>query len=52
MRLAQISQNEFQKLNWLPNHIKVIKINQYVLLTTFSFINKVFQWIFESNGTL
>ena len=55
--MAHISQNEFEKLNWLP--ISDI-INQCILSTTFRFINdmgpnylnEVFQCAAESNRTL
>ena len=55
--MAHISQNEFEKLNWLPISDK---INQCILSATFKFVsdispnylNEVFQWAAESNGTL
>ena len=55
--MAHISQNEFEKLNWLPINDR---INQCVLSTTFKFVNdigpnylnEVFQWAAESNRTL
>ena len=56
-KMAHISQNEFEKLNWLPlSH----RINQCILSTTFKFVNdtgpnylnEVFQWAAESNRTL
>ena len=55
--MAHISQNEFEKLNWLPISDK---INQCVFLTTFKFVsdigpnylNEMFQWAAESNRTL
>ena len=56
-KMAHISQNEFEKLNWLPISDR---INQCVLSTTFKFandigpnyLNEVFQWAAESNRTL
>ena len=56
-KMAHISQNEFEKLNWFPISDK---INQCVLSATFKFINgigpnylnEVFQWAVESNRTL
>ena len=56
-KMAHISQNEFEKLNWLPTSDR---INQCVLSTTFKFVNdigpnylnEVFQWDAESNRTL
>ena len=56
-KMAHISQNEFEKLNWLPISNR---INQYILSTTFKFVigmglnylNEVFQWAAESNRTL
>ena len=56
-KMAHISQNEFEKLNWLPISDKT---NQCVLSTTFKFfneispshLNEVFQWHAESNRTL
>ena len=56
-RMAHISQNEFEKLNWL---LISDKINQYILSTSFKFVNDVgpnylnelFQWAAESNRTL
>ena len=55
--MAHISQNEFEKLNWLPISER---INQCILSTTFKFVsdigpnylNEVFQWAPESNRTL
>ena len=55
--MAHISQNEFEKLNWLPISDR---INQCILSTTFKFVNdigpnylnEVFQWAAESNITL
>ena len=55
--MAHISQNELEKLNWLPISDR---INQCVISTTFKFINyirpnylnEVFQWAAESNRTL
>ena len=55
--MAHISQNEFEKLNWLPISDR---INQCILSTTFKFVNdmgpnylnEVFQWAAESNRTL
>ena len=55
--MAHISQNEFEKLNWLPLSDR---INQCVLSTTFKFVNdigpnylnEVFQWAAESNRIL
>ena len=55
--MAHISQNEFEKLNWLPISDR---INQCILSTTFKFVNdmgpnylnEVFQWAAESNKTL
>ena len=55
--MAHISQNEFEKLNWLPISDR---INQCILSNTFKFandiapnyLNEVFQWTAESNGTL
>ena len=55
--MAHISQNEFEKLNWLPISDR---INQCILSTTFKFVNdvgpnylnEVFQWVTESNKTL
>ena len=55
--MAHISQNEFEKLNWLPISDG---ISQCILLTTFKFVNdlgpnyfnEVFQWASESNRTL
>ena len=55
--MAHISQNEFEKLNWLPISNQ---INQCILSTTFKFVNdmglnylnEVFQWAAESNRTL
>ena len=48
-KMVHISQNEFEKLSWLPISDR---INQCVLLTTFKFVNdigpnylyEVFQW--------
>ena len=56
-KMAHISQNEIKKLNWLPISDK---INQCILSATFKFVsdispnylNEVFQWAAESNGTL
>ena len=56
-KTAHISQNEFEKLNWLPISNR---INQWVLSTTFKFVNnigpnylnEVFRWAAESNRTL
>ena len=56
-KVAHISQNEFEKLNWLPISDR---INQCILSTTFKFfndmgpnyLNEVFQWAAESNRTL
>ena len=56
-KMAHISQNEFEKLNWL---LISNRINQYILSTTFKFVNdmgpnylnEVFQWVAESNRTL
>ena len=56
-KMAHISQNEFEKLNWLPISDR---INQCILSTTFKFVNdmgpnylnEVFQWAAESNRTL
>ena len=53
-KMAHISQNEFEKLNWLPISDR---INQCILSTTFKFVNdmgpnylnEVFQWATESN---
>ena len=55
--MAHISQNEFEKLNWLSISDR---INQYIILTTFKFVNdigpnylnEVFQWAAESDRTL
>ena len=55
--MAHISQNEFEKLNWLPISDR---INQRILSTTFKCVNdmgpnylhEVFQWAAESNRTL
>ena len=55
--MAHISQNEFEKLNWLPISER---INQCILSTTFKFVNdigpnylnEVFQWAAQSNRTL
>ena len=55
--MVEISQNEFEKLHWLPISDK---INQRVLLTTFQFVNDIgpnyfneeFQWATKSNRTL
>ena len=55
--MAHISQNEFEKLNWLPISDR---INQCILSTTFKFVsdidpnylNEMFQWTAESNRTL
>ena len=56
-KMAHISQNEFEKLNWLPISDR---INQCILSTTFKFVNdmgpnylnEAFQWAAESNRTL
>ena len=56
-KMAHMSQNEFEKLNWLPISDR---INQYVLSTTFEFfngiganyLNEVFQWAAESKRNL
>ena len=56
-KMAHISQNEFEKLNWLPISDR---INQCIVSTTFKFVNdmgpnylnEVFQWAAESNRTL
>ena len=56
-KMAHISQNEFEKLNWLPIRDR---INQCILSTSLKFINdigpdylnEVFQWTAESNRTL
>ena len=56
-KMTHISQNEFEKLNWLPISYR---INQCVLSTTFKFVNDVgpnylnelFQWATENNRTL
>ena len=56
-KIAHISQNEFEKLNWLPISNR---INQCILSTTVKFVNdiglnylnEVFQWATESNRTL
>ena len=56
-KMAHISQNEFEKLNWLPISDR---INQCILSTTFKFVNdmgpnylnEMFQWTAESNRTL
>ena len=55
--MAHISQNEFEKLNWLAISDRT---NQCVLSTTFKFVsdigpncsNEVFHWATESNRTL
>ena len=55
--MGHISQNEFEKLNWLPISDTT---KQCVLTTTFKFVNdispnylnEVFQWATESNRTL
>ena len=55
--MSHISQNEFEKLIWLPISDR---INQRVISTTFKFVNdigpnflnEVFQWTVESNRTL
>ena len=55
-KMVHVSQNEFEKLNWLPISNR---INQCILLTTFKFVNdigrnylnEVFQWAAESNRT-
>ena len=56
-KMAHISQNVFEKLNWLPTSDR---INQCILSTTFKFfndigpnyLNEAFQWAAESNRTL
>ena len=56
-KMAHISQNEFEKLNWLPISDR---INLCILSTTFKFVNdidpnylnEVFQWAVKSNRTL
>ena len=56
-KIARLSQNEFEKLNWLSISDR---FNQCVLLITFKFVNKirlnylneVFMWATESNRTL
>ena len=56
-KMAHISQNEFEKLNWLPIRDRN---NQCILSTSLKFINdigpdylnEVFQWAAESNRTL
>ena len=56
-KMAHISHNEFEKLNWLPI---IDRINQCILSTTFKFVsdmgpnymNEVLQWAAESNRTL
>ena len=56
-KMAHISQNEFEKLNWLPISDR---INECILSTTFKFVNdmgpiylnEVFQWAAEINRTL
>ena len=56
-KMAHISQNEFEKSNWLPISDR---INQCIFSTTFKFVNdmgpnylnEVFQWTAESNRTL
>ena len=55
--MADILQNEFEKLNFLPISDR---INKCVISTTFKFVtdigpnylNEVFQWAAESNRTL
>ena len=55
--MAHVSQNEFEKLNFLPLSDR---INQCIISTTFKFVNgmgsnylnEVFQWAAESNITL
>ena len=55
--MANISQNKFEKLNWLPLSDRM---SQLILSTTIKFINdigpnylnEVFQWAAESNRTL
>ena len=55
--MSHISQNEFEKLNWLPISDR---INKCVLSATFKFVNdvgpnflnEVFLWAAESNSTL
>ena len=56
-KMAHVSQNEFEKLNFLPLSDR---INQCIISTTFKFVNdissnylnEVFQWAAESNITL
>ena len=56
-KMAHISQNEFEKLNWFPISDRT---NQCILSTTFKFVNgigpnylnEVFQWAAKSNRTL
>ena len=56
-KMTYISQNEFEKLNWFPISDRT---NQYVLSTTFKFVNdidlnylnEIFQWAAEINRTL
>ena len=56
-KMAHISQNELEKLNWLSVSDR---INQCILSTTFKFVNdtgpnylnEVFQWAVESKRTL
>ena len=56
-KMAHISQNEFDILNWLPISDR---ISQCILSTTFKFfngmgpnyLNEVFQWAAESNRIL
>ena len=55
-KMAHISQNEFEKLNWLPISDR---INQCILSTTLksvidirpNYLNEVFQWAAEGNRT-
>ena len=48
--MAHISQNEFEKLNWLPI---TDRINQCILSNIApNYLNEVFQWTAESNRTL
>ena len=46
--MAHISQNEFEKLNWLPISDRI----DQCILSTPNYLNKVFQWAAESNRTL
>ena len=55
--MGNISQNDFEKLNWLPIRDR---INQCILSTTFKFVSdigpnylkEVFQWAGETSRTL